>query len=108
MITAGDAYRIRIGDRELPAVPTSTASASRSRWATRNAVRARAALGCAPRRAARGRALWSLTPSTATPARVDDGHGGHLVAPMPGSVVSVLVRVGDAVKKGQPLIIMER
>ncbi len=26
---------------------------------------------------------------------------------MPGSVVSVLVKVGDTVKKGQPLIIME-
>ena len=26
---------------------------------------------------------------------------------MPGSVVSVLVNIGDVVKKGQPLIIME-
>ena len=42
-----------------------------------------------------------------TPPETDDGHGGHLVAPMPGSVVSVLVQVNDAVKKGQPLIIME-
>ena len=41
------------------------------------------------------------------PPETDDGHGGHLVAPMPGSVVSVLVNVSDAVKKGQPLIIME-
>ena len=37
----------------------------------------------------------------------DEGYGGHLTAPMPGSVVSVLVAVGDTVKKGQPLIIME-
>jgi 3-methylcrotonyl-CoA carboxylase alpha subunit len=36
-----------------------------------------------------------------------EAHGGHLTAPMPGSVVSVLVSVGDVVKKGQPLIIME-
>ena len=36
-----------------------------------------------------------------------EGHSGHLTAPMPGSVVSVLVGIGDAVKKGQPLIIME-
>ena len=50
----------------------------------------------------------SLTPSTATRRpSPEDGHGGHLVAPMPGSVVSVLVKVGDTVKKGQPLIIME-
>jgi 3-methylcrotonyl-CoA carboxylase alpha subunit len=41
------------------------------------------------------------------PPETDEGHGGHLTAPMPGSVVSVLVAVGDAVKKGQPLIIME-
>jgi len=41
------------------------------------------------------------------PPETDDGHGGHLTAPMPGSVVSVLVKVGDVVKKGQPLIIME-
>lgn len=41
------------------------------------------------------------------PPEVDEGHGGHLTAPMPGAIVSVLVAVGDAVKKGQPLIIME-
>ena len=41
------------------------------------------------------------------PPEADEGHGGHLTAPMPGSVVSVLVSVGDVVAKGQPLIIME-
>jgi 3-methylcrotonyl-CoA carboxylase alpha subunit len=41
------------------------------------------------------------------PPGIDDGHGGHLVAPMPGSVVSILVNVGETVRKGQPLIIME-
>ena len=41
------------------------------------------------------------------PPETEDGHGGHLTAPMPGSVVSVLVNIGDIVKKGQPLIIME-
>ncbi len=41
------------------------------------------------------------------PPDTDEGHGGHLTAPMPGSVVSVLVSIGDVVKKGQPLIIME-
>jgi len=41
------------------------------------------------------------------PPEADEGHGGHLTAPMPGSVVSLLVAVGDTVKKGQPLIIME-
>ena len=41
------------------------------------------------------------------PPDTDEDHGGHLTAPMPGSVVSVLVSIGDVVKKGQPLIIME-
>ena len=41
------------------------------------------------------------------PPETDEDHGGHLTAPMPGSVVSVLVSIGDVVKKGQPLIIME-
>ena len=41
------------------------------------------------------------------PSEADEGHGGHLTAPMPGAIVSVLVAVGDAVNKGQPLIIME-
>jgi 3-methylcrotonyl-CoA carboxylase alpha subunit len=41
------------------------------------------------------------------PPESEDGHGGHLTAPMPGSVVSVLVKPGDVVTKGQALIVME-
>jgi 3-methylcrotonyl-CoA carboxylase alpha subunit len=41
------------------------------------------------------------------PPKAHDDHGGHLTAPMPGSVVSVLVKAGDKVTKGQPLIVME-
>jgi 3-methylcrotonyl-CoA carboxylase alpha subunit len=33
--------------------------------------------------------------------------GGRLSAPMPGKVVSLLVRAGDAVQAGQPLAVME-
>ncbi|TFZ07216.1 acetyl/propionyl/methylcrotonyl-CoA carboxylase subunit alpha [Ramlibacter henchirensis] len=33
--------------------------------------------------------------------------GGRLTAPMPGKVVSISVKAGDAVKKGQPLAVME-
>ena len=40
--------------------------------------------------------------------RADQGHAGHgVAAPMPGKVFAVLVQVGDAVKKGQPLIGLE-
>ncbi|CAD5374104.1 Biotin carboxylase / Biotin carboxyl carrier protein [Rubrivivax sp. A210] len=35
------------------------------------------------------------------------GAEGRLTAPMPGKMVSFLARVGDAVKRGQPLAVME-
>jgi 3-methylcrotonyl-CoA carboxylase alpha subunit len=34
-------------------------------------------------------------------------HGGDMTAPMPGKIVSIGVRAGDAVRKGQPLLVME-
>jgi 3-methylcrotonyl-CoA carboxylase alpha subunit len=37
----------------------------------------------------------------------DASEGGRLTAPMPGKVVSFSVKAGDAVKKGQPLAVME-
>ncbi len=37
----------------------------------------------------------------------EDDHAGRLTAPMPGKVVAVRVQLGDAVKKGQPLVIVE-
>ncbi len=36
-----------------------------------------------------------------------EGEGGRLTAPMPGKVVSFAVKAGDAVRKGQPLAVME-
>jgi 3-methylcrotonyl-CoA carboxylase alpha subunit len=35
------------------------------------------------------------------------GEGGRLTAPMPGKVVALLAAVGDAVRRGQPLAVME-
>ena len=38
----------------------------------------------------------------------DDEHrGGHLTAPMSGTIVAVLVKAGDAVARGAPLLILE-
>jgi 3-methylcrotonyl-CoA carboxylase alpha subunit len=34
-------------------------------------------------------------------------HGGHLTAPMSGTVVAVLVKTGDKVARGAPLMILE-
>jgi 3-methylcrotonyl-CoA carboxylase alpha subunit len=37
----------------------------------------------------------------------EEAHGGHLMAPMSGTVVAVLVEAGDKVGKGAPLMILE-
>jgi len=37
----------------------------------------------------------------------EDVHGGHLMAPMSGTVVAVMVKAGDRVGKGAPLMILE-
>jgi 3-methylcrotonyl-CoA carboxylase alpha subunit len=37
----------------------------------------------------------------------DEPHGGHLMAPMSGAVVAVMVEAGDRVAKGAPLLILE-
>jgi len=36
-----------------------------------------------------------------------DANGGRLVAPMPGSVIQVMVEVASSVEKGQPLLVMD-
>ena len=45
-------------------------------------------------------------PAPAAPAAAA-GTGNKITAPMPGKVISVKVSVGDSVKKGQELIMME-
>ncbi len=37
----------------------------------------------------------------------DDTHGGHLMAPMSGTVVAVMVQPGELVERGTPLLILE-
>jgi 3-methylcrotonyl-CoA carboxylase alpha subunit len=37
----------------------------------------------------------------------EEAHGGHLMAPMSGTVVAVLVAAGDRVERGAPLLILE-
>ncbi len=51
------------------------------------------------------RRLWLIDPLAH--AADDDAHGGHLIAPMSGAVVAVLVAPGDRVAKGAPLIVLE-
>ena len=42
-------------------------------------------------------------------AHADDeaGHPGHLAAPMSGTVVAVMVKPGDSVERGAPLVVLE-
>jgi 3-methylcrotonyl-CoA carboxylase alpha subunit len=40
-------------------------------------------------------------------SRGPSGHGGDIVAPMPGRVEQILVQPGDSVERGQTVIIME-
>ncbi len=37
----------------------------------------------------------------------EEARGGHLIAPMSGTVIAVMVKVGDRVAKGAPLVILE-
>ena len=40
-------------------------------------------------------------------AGVEETHGGHLTAPMSGLVVAVMVKPGEKVAKGAPLMVLE-
>lgn len=54
-------------------------------------------------------ATVAITPLTPAPTSVSTagGEGVKVVAPMPGKIMEIKVHVGDSVKKGQALIIME-
>jgi 3-methylcrotonyl-CoA carboxylase alpha subunit len=40
-------------------------------------------------------------------ANADAEHGGHLTAPMSGTIVAVMVEIGDRIDKGAPLVVLE-
>ena len=46
-------------------------------------------------------------PAAPAPAAAAAADGEHITAPMPGNILSVAVKAGDAVKKGQVLMILE-
>jgi biotin carboxyl carrier protein len=52
-----------------------------------------------------GSSSYSVVPRFADPS--DQVAAGSLVAPMPGSVVRVLVETGAKVSKGEPLVVLE-
>ena len=46
-------------------------------------------------------------PATPAAPKAANGEGEKITAPMPGNILSVSVKEGDAVKKGQVLMILE-
>lgn len=46
-------------------------------------------------------------PNELQAAGEESGHGGGLAAPMPGKIIALSVQVGDSVKAGQTLLVME-
>jgi 3-methylcrotonyl-CoA carboxylase alpha subunit len=48
-----------------------------------------------------------LTLRRGLPGQEDEAHPGSLAAPMPGKIVQVMSRPGEAVRKGQALLILE-
>lgn len=53
-----------------------------------------------------GKELCVESPSTSRSKSGSDT-GGHMLSPMPGKILQVLVKVGDSVVKGDSLIVME-
>lgn len=49
----------------------------------------------------------ATAPAAATPAPAASASGEAVTAPMPGNILAVNVAAGDAVKKGQVLMILE-
>jgi 3-methylcrotonyl-CoA carboxylase alpha subunit len=57
--------------------------------------------------APQGSALVTEVDVLAHAGEAGGAEGGRLTAPMPGKVIALLVKPGDAVKRGQPLAVME-
>lgn len=49
----------------------------------------------------------SLKATVAARAKADSGNAGHVAAPIPGAITSVHVQLGQSVKKGDRLLVME-
>ncbi|MBL8311150.1 MAG: acetyl/propionyl/methylcrotonyl-CoA carboxylase subunit alpha [Burkholderiales bacterium] len=107
LIATGDGHRIRIGDRDLAA--RAYIDGEQVTLTLGDSQRLARVLSSGAHRVVllSGERFEFDAVDRYAPPESEDGHGGHLTAPMPGSVVSVLAKVNDAVKKGQPLIIME-
>jgi biotin carboxyl carrier protein len=104
----GNTIRVRIGDREIAATFTPNAdgggilSMDGRRYPIFVARRKDAIFVCV------GPASFEFKPAeTAARRRARGLAAAEITAPMPGKVLKVLVRDGDLVEAGQPLIVLE-
>lgn len=63
--------------------------------------------GVAPKAAPAPAAPAPAPKAAPAPAAAPAGGGTKVNAPMPGTILDIKVNVGDAVKEGQPIIILE-
>jgi 3-methylcrotonyl-CoA carboxylase alpha subunit len=105
---ADDGWDLQLGDRRRRASATFAADGAVA--LTLDGVQSRAIV------LAHGDALavfvagesWRLERvDPLAPPEGADAHAGRLSAPMPGKVVQLLVAAGDAVRQGQPMIVIE-
>jgi biotin carboxyl carrier protein len=104
----GDTIRVRIGDRELAAQYTPNADGggiltiNGRRFPIFGAARKESILVSV------GPASFEFKPAEAAARRRARGlAAAEVIAPMPGKVLKVLVRDGDLVEAGQPLVVIE-
>ncbi|HTZ35411.1 MAG TPA: acetyl/propionyl/methylcrotonyl-CoA carboxylase subunit alpha [Stellaceae bacterium] len=104
----GDGWELRIGERTLRAAATIAAGGAAA--LSLDGVRSRALALAHEDTVAifAGGESWRFERvDPLAPASGADASGGRLSAPMPGRVVQLLVGAGDAVRQGQPLIVIE-
>jgi len=104
----GDTIRVRIGDRELAAQYTPNADGggiltiNGRRYPIFGAKRKESIFVSV------GPASFEFKPAEAAARRRARGlAAAEVIAPMPGKVLKVLVRDGDLVEAGQPLVVIE-
>lgn len=100
-------WRVRVDDAEFE-VRAETGADGRLRLSDETGTTTAEVTAAGARRFVRLGALdFVLDRESSGRRRGAGGHGGGLEAPMPGVVTKVLVAVGDAVEKGQPLVAIE-
>ena len=104
----GNVLRVRIGDREVAAVFTATADGGGILAIDGHPYAVFAARQKDSIFVSVGPASFEFKPAESSARRRVRGlAAAEMLAPMPGKVLKVLVRDGDLVEAGQPLVVIE-